>query len=246
MALPAYPLVQVVILLACALGALAVGRRRLGIIFLALGLSWLWVASTPAFGGLLMRKLEADYPPVAAETLPAADAILLLGGGVHQQVTDAVYGDLNAWGDRLLFAVALFKLGKAPVLIVSGGGPEGEVSEAARTAEILYLMGVPEDSVILEERSRNTFDNARFSVPILNQHGLLDVLLVTSAFHMPRSVALFRAQGREVIPAPTDHQVAGLTVPLLDWLPGISGLAATHYALHEYVGYLAYRLLGRM
>lgn len=237
-----YPLTQFFLLQLAALLVLLRGWRRSGILLLLTGLCWCYLASTAVFGGWLMQRLEAPYPPVAATDLPAADAIVLLGGGVHSRKSAAVLGNLNRWSDRLLFSAALFKAGKAPVIVLSGGGPAGQPTEAQLSLEILQVMGVPAGSMLMEEASRDTHGNALYTVPLLRERDLRKVLLVTSAFHMRRAQALFAAQGMAVIPAPTDHHTGPGEIGLRDWFPTLEGLTLTHYALHERAGYEIYRL----
>ena len=227
-----------------ALLALIRGRQRGALLWLVAGLAWFYLASTSVFGSWLMGRLEEPYAPVAAADLPRADAIVLLGGGVLARKADTVLGDLTHRSDRLLFAAALYRQGRAAAIVVTGGGPEGQASEAELTRDILGVMGVPSRALVLEQASRTTYDNALFTVPLLRRLGYERVLLVTSAFHMRRSVALFAAQGMEVIPAPTDHQVTRSPIQVLDWLPTLGGLTLTHYAIHEIVGYAVYRLRG--
>ena len=111
-------------------------------------------------------------------------------------------GDLNQQADRLVHAVALYKAGKAPVILVTGGSAQGDRSEAQVMRDILEVMGVPRGVILMEERSRNTHDNAVYSTELLQQRELRRILLVTSAFHMRRALALFEGRGLEVIPAP--------------------------------------------
>jgi uncharacterized SAM-binding protein YcdF (DUF218 family) len=245
-----YPLTQVFLLQLLALLTLWWGRRRAALLILVVGVAWFYLVSTEVFGAWLMQNLERSYPPVAAQALPEADVIVLLGGGVHSRKSPQVLGDLNRWSDRLLFAAALYKAGKAPAILLSGGGPEGRPTESELSRDILLVMGVPPESMVLEETSRDTHGNAVYTAPLIQQHGWERVLLVTSAFHMRRAVALFAARGIAVIPAPTDHFISHHAeqeddeLEVLAWLPTLKGLLVTHYALHELVGFTVYRLRG--
>jgi uncharacterized SAM-binding protein YcdF (DUF218 family) len=242
----AYPLTQVFLLQLAALVALLRASPRLGTGLLAAAVAWLYIASTPLLADRLLTVLEQPYPPVAAATLPEADAIILLGGGVHERKAPNVMGDLNRWSDRLLFTASLYQQGKAPVVLLSGGGRAGRDTDAAMAREILEVMGVPAAATVLEERSRNTRDNAVYSAAIVRERGWQDVLLVTSALHMRRASALFEKQGVNAIPAPTDHRLRGSAKGLSrnSFVPTLAGLTDTHYAMHELAGYLAYGWLG--
>ena len=193
-----------------------------------------------------MGRLEDDYPPKALSALPAADAIVLLGGAIRGDTHMGTLGDMNQQADRLVYAVALYRAGKAPRLLVTGGGEDGVRPEAAIMADLLQVMGVPPHALVLEDKSRTTYQNALNSAVLLNTLGARRILLVTSAFHMPRSVPLFRAQGLEVIPAPTDYQrlVAPEASVLPGWLPSVSNLWRSTHALHETLGYWVYRIRG--
>lgn len=239
-----YPLSQAIVVMACAMILRVVGWKHCARVLMFLGFAWLYLASTNWLGGKLMRALEAPYPPVAMDTLPRADAIVLLGGGVRARVNDHSLGNLNRWADRILYSAVLYQEGKAPRIVASGGGKENGDTEAGLMRDILAVMGVPADAVVLENKSLTTHDNARYTAPLLRENGWDKVLLVTSAFHMRRAVASFRAEGIDVIAAPTDHQTGPVVPALGDWLPSHTGLNLTTYALHEWLGYHVYAWRG--
>lgn len=101
-------------------------------------------------------------------------------------------------------------------------------------------LGVPVSAMVLEPASRNTIENARFTADLLQDRGITRVLLVTSALHMPRSVALFEQQGLEIIPAATDHEVRPEPAWRL-WLPNTNALDGSSRAIKEWIGKLAGR-----
>ena len=115
-------------------------------------------------------------------------------------------------------------------------------------------MGVPETAVWQQPYSQNTYQDALYSRDILAEKGVERILLVTSALHMPRSVAIFRKQGIDVIPAPTDFLISqaewedALTGGPVQWLsnflPSEDALEVTTDCLKEYIGLLVYRLRG--
>ena len=207
----------------------------------------------------LTRSLEWRYLP--PETIPSAGAMVLLGGGTAPAEYPRSMVEVNSAGDRVLYAAQLYKEGAAPKILLSGGRidwleSEQESSPAHEMAELLKLMGVPPEALWLQERSRNTYEDALYSAQILKEKGIKRILLVTSARHMPRSVALFEKQGLQVVPLPTDYSVtqAGweemlhpdLEAFLIGLVPGGSSLAATTGALKEYLGMLVYALQGWM
>jgi uncharacterized SAM-binding protein YcdF (DUF218 family) len=121
-------------------------------------------------------------------------------------------------------------------------------------ADILRFTGVPEEAILQQNRSQNTREDALYSVQMLQERGAQRILLVTSAMHMPRAIALFEHLEIEVIPAPVDYTVtqAGWdNLMTFDWqatpvnmLPNTSSLGLTTNALKEYIGLLMYRLQG--
>jgi len=239
-----YPLSQALLLGLLALLALQLRRLRTAFWALTLGTSWLYLCSTALFADYLMGILEDPFPPKALSATPQADIIVLLGGAVRGDVHMGTLGDLSQQADRLVHAVALQKAGKAPRVLVTGGAEAGNRSEAEIMRDLLVVMGVPAKAILLEEASRNSYDNAVHTAAMLRQMGADRILLVTSAFHMRRSVAVFAAQGVTVIPAPTDYQrLAGHGGPPR-WLPAVSDLWQSTYALHEILGYWVYRYRG--
>jgi uncharacterized SAM-binding protein YcdF (DUF218 family) len=199
---------------------------------------------------LLLRSLEDRYPPPPIESIPHAEAIVVLGGGTSN--APAAPGQAPELGDasnRLLYAARLFRAGKAPLILFSGGAVPflltwRQGSEAEAAAQLLQEWAVPGQAILLEDKSRNTRENALLSRPILQSRGVTRILLVTSAFHMPRASAVFRKLGFQVIPAPADYRTPEDESPLLLFLPSVDSLAGTDLALKEWLGMLVYRLRG--
>jgi uncharacterized SAM-binding protein YcdF (DUF218 family) len=219
-------------------------KRRGGVATLLSAILWLYLCSTAVFADLLIGVLEEGYSAKAMSAVEEADVIVLLGGAARGHTHMGRMADLNQHADRLMHAVALYKAGKAPKILVSGGAHLGNRPEASQIKDHLEVMGVPQQAILLELQSRNTYDNALYTVPMLKARSMERVLLVTSAFHMRRAQAVFRKQGLEVVPAPTDHKrlVAASVVP--PWVPGAGNLVRTTLALHEMVGFWAYRWRG--
>lgn len=221
-------------------------------IFLALVI--LLTASNPFLSDRLVQSLEWQYIPPAE--IPNTDAIVVLGGAVRPVSPPRIMGDLNEHGDRLLYAAKLYQEGKAPLIILSGGRIEwygNSESEAADMAAILQIMGVPEDAMIEEPNSLNTYQNAIYTKKILDEKGIKKVILITSAFHMPRSVLIFRRQDIDIIPAPTDFLISeqklqeynySLESKIISFLPNTGSLDNTTKAIKEYIGTVVYRLRG--
>ena len=170
--------------------------------------------------------------------------MVLLGGVVSPQGSLA---DSPAWNDnveRLLEVRQLLVTGRVKVAIVSGGNLGGELkTEAEYLADELVLLGVPREQVLVETKANNTRENATESKVLLEKLGAKRVLLVTSAFHVPRAIGCFRAAGVEADVLPVDYRMRN---PGADqhWLPRGEYFSQTTRALRELLGRLVYRVLG--
>lgn len=224
------------------------GRRRLaGTGLLLLALAGLGLSSLPVVADTLLRSLEERYPELPVVELPIAEAIVVLGGGVHPRPKDQPYPDLHSGADRVWHAARIFHAGKAPLVILSGGVIPRlgtEISEAEAMRIFLTDLGVPPEAIRLEERSLNTHENAIFTAELLRDSGLTRILLVTSALHMPRAMAAFRAAGVEAVPAAADFMLEKESASLLRWLPEVRSLALSTAVLHEYLGLWIYHRRG--
>jgi uncharacterized SAM-binding protein YcdF (DUF218 family) len=201
-------------------------------------LAWLWLWSTPAASLGLRSRIESRYPDVPVASLPMADAIVVLGGSVTPPESPGQLVDLAGGADRVWHAGRLYKAGKAPLILLSGGSdPDYSVmSEAEAMQVFLRDLGVPDEAMLLETESGNTQQSAENTARLLQARGIHRVLLVTSALHMERALHEFEGQGLEVTPAVTD--VEGGQPPPIPWryLPDADSLSASARALKELVG----------
>ncbi len=248
-----YPFGLVSILLVLAL--ILYRRLRLQRALLILILALLWIGGSRWVAYAITRSLEWQYLPGAS--LPPSQVIVLLGGGTDSPDYPRQTVQLNGAGDRVFYAAYLYKQGLAPHILVSGGNLDwssAAISPAQQMATALETMGVPKEAIWMEDKSRNTYENALNCRKILDEKGIHQIILVTSAIHMPRSVGLFRHQGLEVTPAPADFMVTqnswqqlihgGLTYQLTNLVPQVENLASVTVALKEYLGILVYHLNG--
>lgn len=213
-------------------------RERVGAIACAALSALIWAGSSNVFCGLLMGPLERAYP---APARPAGDVIVILCGGFKGGGRPFSASERLASGtlERADAAFKLYKDTGLPMLI-SGGAPFSESPEAEAAAAYLMELGVPENKLVKEVRSRDTEENARFSLKLCGEKGYKKIILLTSAYHMPRSVLLFREAGdAEIVPFPVARRSGGPRY-YSDYLPG-GGLEA-RMALNEYLGLLYYRL----
>ncbi|MCP3869384.1 MAG: YdcF family protein [Gammaproteobacteria bacterium] len=239
-----YPLGLAFVLLPLAI-LLAWKRRGVSALLLGgLGVSVLWISAMPATSRYLRSPLEAPFPPLSVEETSHADAIVVLGGAVGEIDYSRSLFSLSDASDRVLHGLRLYKAGRAPLLILSGGSAPGVVPEAEVMVQILAELGVPRGSMLSETKSRNTYENAVYTRELMRDRGIERVLLVTSAFHMGRALATFRSQGIDAIPAATDYDRLAKAHEILNWLPDAKALYRTTLVLKEYLGMLVYRLRG--
>lgn len=229
-------------------------RSRWTALPIVLALIILLTASNPHLSDRLVKSLEWQYLP--ASEIPNADAIVVLGGATRGISPPAIMADMNEHGDRILYAAKLYQEGKAPLIVLSGGRIDwygNQESEADDMAEILQIMGIPSYALIKEPSSLNTYQNALYTKKILEEKGIKQVILITSAFHMPRSVLIFRRQKIDIIPAPTDFFITehilekynySLESKIIGLFPSAGSLDRTTKVIKEYIGTVVYRLRG--
>lgn len=170
--------------------------RRWGLGLLVASTAFIWFSNTLVCVALLGLPLERPYLATQkAETLPEAEAIVLLGGGMLK-TEEMAYPDMNNAADRVWHAARLYKAGKAPLVVVSG------VNDLASTVPLLEDLGVPREKILVDDESRNTYENSRFAERTLGEGKT--VLLVTSAWHMPRALGNFSKTSLKAVPAAAD------------------------------------------
>lgn len=250
-----YPLGLACMLMVVALVTLG-KRPRQAAFAITLALTILLVGSNGWVAQMLVRSLEFQNIPHVP--LPTTDAIVVLGGGTKPATYPRPGVDLNEQGDRVFYAAQLYHQQKAPLIIASGGRIDWRRtkksparSEAADMTDILLQLGVPASAIMLEPDSLNTYQNAVNVKKIVTQHHIRQILLVTSAMHMPRALYIFQRQGINAVAAPTDFLVTNsvekqgsLQSTLLNLLPEAERLLQFTLALKEYIGLFVYHLRG--
>lgn len=217
------------------------GRRICGFVAVALFL----LALLP-LGDWALVPLENRF----ATTVPLqVDGIILLGGDERPALTEARGQPvaLESLRRYMLFADLSRRYPEAR-LVFTGGSPllnrTAHMGEADIARDILTKMGVDADRVTYERASRNTFENARLTADIVRPEPTQTWLLVTSAHHMPRSVGVFRKAGWNVVAAPAGYYTAG-AYGLTLWEPFDEQMRELTAAVREYIGLVAYYLMGR-
>jgi uncharacterized SAM-binding protein YcdF (DUF218 family) len=202
------------------------------------------------FAGWLLRGLERPWAEVDLATLPAADAVLVLGGGTEPARHEAGGVHFTKAGDRVILGVELVRLGKAKVLVLGGGGADFDgqtVAEADRVKAWLESWKVPGIGEVLSLGvSANTHEEGEKLAQLAKARGWSRVLLVTSANHMNRATGVFRAVGVEAIPAPCNFLTTLSTAPSPFQLsvPQFQGFEKFGIWLHEKVGTAVYQRRG--
>lgn len=199
-------------------------------------------------GALLMSPLEARFPAPAAD-MPAPTGIIVLGGSIYPPSTDVRGRALLASdANRLTVGVELARLYPRARLVYTGGSRSllpDQPSEASGARRLWQALGVPESQMLFESRSRNTWENAVLTRDLVDPKPGETWLLVTSAWHMPRSVGIFRRVGFSVIPYPVARHTSGSAE---DWWPQknvLDRLFMLDMSVREWIGLVAYRLTGK-
>lgn len=224
------------------------GKKKSSAFVLFLSMALVWTASMPYVADTLMGRLERDYPAVMMSEIPRSRCVVLLGGAVEPVFPPRVDIDLLDGVDRVRKAAQLYRAGMASTVIVSGGNQPWspfEDPEAESIKTLLLEWGVPAEVIHLESSSRNTRENAFYSVDLLKRLDCGTPLLVTSAAHMKRAAASFERLRVEVFPVPADVKVIDdpeLTV--FHFLPDAEALLMTNDAVREWLGQWVYKLNG--
>ena len=232
------------------IGALLCGTR-----FLRLGRRVaLWSAGLLLFlgiapiGSLLFYALEQRFPTLPREGLEPY-GIIVLGGAMdevlgksHSQVS------MDEAGERMTESAALARLYPNAKLVFSGGSNAffgAGVTEASEAERLWTSLGIAPLRIQLEDKSRNTYENAQFTRDFMRPQPGERWLLVTSAYHMPRAVGLFRAAGFEVTAFPVDYRSGALFSDLRPMREVSQGLHQFDVASREWIGLAAYWLSGK-
>jgi uncharacterized SAM-binding protein YcdF (DUF218 family) len=219
-------------------------RAGQGLAFLSLIV--LAILGLSPLGNVLMVPLENRFPAWDAAR-GAPDGIIVLGGVI----------DASSLGNPIMLNEAAERLAAVPdlarrypnarILFSGGNGAliDDGSAEARAAARLLESFGISRDRVILEDRSRNTVENAIFSKAIVEPKRGERWLLITSAYHMPRAIGVFRKAGFPIEPYPVDWRTRGAEDMMRPFAVMSDGLQRSDAAVHEWVGLLVYWLTKR-
>jgi uncharacterized SAM-binding protein YcdF (DUF218 family) len=200
-------------------------------------------------GKLLLYPLEARFPPWDA-TRGAPDGVVVLGGSINPEVSASRGVAVFSGGaDRLIAAAALGHRYPDLRIIYSGGNANLLADDASKEADyaesVFESLGIAKQRLTMERRSRNTSENAEFSKALAAPKPGERWLLVTSAYHMPRAVGVFRKAGFNVEAYPADWRTGSGVVLLAPSIFASDALGITDIAVREWVGLAAYRISGK-
>lgn len=248
-----YPLTLCLILMICGLFLLwFTKRQKSGKILVSMGVIFMAALSYGTISDSLLGPLERTFPPLLMDKLTGpvpfeekVKWIVVLGGGHASDPALPVTSQISCESlTRLTEAVRLYRSMPGTKLILSGGAIFDPVSEAEIFFRTAQIMNVPSRDLILSGQGRDTEEAARIIEKTVGKEPLI---LVTSALHMPRAIALFRKTGMNPIAAPTAHLVKHRpeSIPR-DLYPSAWALQKTQMAVHEYLGLVWSRLRGRI
>jgi uncharacterized SAM-binding protein YcdF (DUF218 family) len=234
----------------CALGValLLMRRPRAGRSSLALGIGLLLLFGYSPAGNVLLLSLSDRFPAWQFDGHDP-DGIIVLGGAIDSDASaarDAL--ELDAAAERIVAMLELARRFPNARIVFSGGSGnliDNSVPEAPIAGQLLDRFGIAPARVVLEDQSRTTYENAALVRRLVEPKPGERWLLVTSAFHMPRSIGTFRTAGFDVEAYPVDWRTRGWRDAAMPFDRLSAGLDRTDVAIHEWIGLIAYRLSGR-
>lgn len=207
------------------------------------------ILSLPVTSAKLIHSLERQHPPRNLSEVPSGDIIVLMAGGVNTASHPRQHAELGACGDRILTAFRLLQANKSERIIIAGNASTekpGVDSEAQATHDILVELGVEPNRILKAVAGRTTRETAGFAANQSHQLEVNTMLLVTSAYHMPRTLQLFQKLAPEVIPVTSNHLITSNDQQTTEqsaeqWIPSAISLSGSTLAIKEYLGMLVNR-----
>jgi uncharacterized SAM-binding protein YcdF (DUF218 family) len=208
------------------------------------------VASLPATASRLIGWLESFYPALPVAEAGPADAIVVLGGILGPKAVPGGVINWNESSERFDGGVALLRAGRAKTLVFTGARMPWEkrimVSEGESLRVIALAQGVPAEQIVVTGEVGNTRDEARAVAELAKARGWKKVIVVTTAWHLPRAARLFRNAGVDFVPFPVDFRTDGKrSLAGVDFLPKAEALLMTEVALRECYGNVFYAVTKR-
>jgi uncharacterized SAM-binding protein YcdF (DUF218 family) len=229
--------------------------RHKGLVLTGFGVLLFLLFSLNPVADLLLRPLENSAKALASapEGLNKADyedcaAVVVLGGGnVEASPEEGGKSSPSSHAlKRVAYAVRLAKTLNLPVVFTGGAvyPHKGGEAEAPAAARYLAGLGIPNNQITLEDKSKSTWENAQFVTKLFadKRPEASRLIIVTSAFHMRRALMSFQKQGANAVPAPTDYMAQRVPYTWESWFPDASAMEKSYIAIHEYAGLVAYAL----
>ncbi|MGN6410768.1 MAG: YdcF family protein [Nitrobacter sp.] len=239
-----------VIAIVCGLGLclLLLKRHRAGASLLTVGIVSLLVFGYSPAGNVLLLTLSDRFPAWQYDGRDPA-GIIVLGGAIDPGISAARGAvETNGSAERVIAALELARRFPGARIVYSSGSGNliaDFVPEAPIAGRLLETLGISPERIVLESGSRTTYENARFTSKLISPKPGERWLLVTSAYHMPRSIGVFRKAGFDVEAYPVDWRTRGWVDASRPFGRLSAGLASSDTAVHEWVGLIAYWLAGR-
>ncbi len=235
------PGIVICLLFVCGFWLFLKKKRKLSFFIIMMG-ALLWFVSMAPVSNFLLRGLEAEFENLP---IPNGDAIILLGGGVNGYVTDmtGIGRPSDMMLGRMVTAVRLQRRLNIPLIVSGGKIYKDSPIEAVIVRRFLLDLGIAPEYIIVEEKSRDTWENALFTRQICESRGFVKPILITSAYHMRRALLSFQKVELSVTPYPTAFKsTKNIPYRWSAYLPRASSLSATAVVMHEYLGLLFYYL----
>jgi uncharacterized SAM-binding protein YcdF (DUF218 family) len=234
-------------LLALILGGLVLARwrRSAGKVMVAAGIVLLYFLCLPPVADMLIRPLEAAFPPFHDPGMEVNAVVVLSGGAKDLSWVPAPAAPSEASLERLVAGMQIARTRRLPLVITGGSGEvtSGGVPEANAMADIAARLGFPAKDIIIENHSRNTVENAEKIKDLISGR---TIILVTSAFHMKRSTRIFSKQDFIVLPAPAGYTSPSRPFSITFLIPRAGALDISATALSEYLSLAWYGMTGRL
>jgi uncharacterized SAM-binding protein YcdF (DUF218 family) len=221
--------------------------RRLGRTVVTLGALMLFAVATLPLARWIAAPLEHRYAPFDPASFASVDGIIVLGAGAAVTSKLTALPVVEASGERLLKLMELGERYPRAVLVFTGGGtprPNDARTEAEIARDDLAALHFDVSRLVLEDQSLNTYENAVFTKRLVKPQPGETWLLITSGIHMPRSIGAFEGEGWDVIPVPVEYLYPRGAEFELTFDP-VRRFIALSRIVHEWIGLVAYRVLGR-
>lgn len=213
-----------------------------------------YLISTEFIASKLLQILEDRFPIISLEKSETVDAVIVLGGLSNplRQITN--FPEFTDGVERILIGEKLYLLKKTQYMILSGatGYIRQSITPESITLKQYLLYTIPEKSILIDDKSRNTYENAQESIKICKEYSFKKVYLITSAFHMYRSYYVFQYVLKQkypdysltILPYSVDYRSLRNIAGIEDFFPSDNGLHKSTIAIKEFIGIIAYYLKG--